>query len=132
MSTASACLFFKVSSAGVSETRFSWDNSGDPITFFTTWWVQKSMSGFTRMMVTIKVQGAKGKNNNEGNFNLEMKGEISTKFEFRTSLLKPFWLIYSYLFYDRRRREYIEYCKNQLYDFRKELAEHFNLKTRDT
>lgn len=123
--------FFAVSSAGVSETRFNWDNSGDPVTFYFTWWVKKSF-GFSGMRIGIKVQGAKGKIDNVGNFTLELKGEITTKFEYSTSLLKPIWWIYSYLFYDRRRRNYIEMCRDYAERFRKEIMEHYNLKTRET
>ena len=122
--------FFRVSSAGISETDFKWDDSGDPITFYSSWWVKKSLSGFSTMWVWIKVQGAKGKNKNVGNFTMEVRAEIKTSFSHATSLLKSVWWIYSYIFYNRRRREYVNMCKDWVYRLRKELAEHYNLRTR--
>jgi hypothetical protein len=123
--------FFSVSSAGVSETDFKWDNSGDPITFFFSWWVQKSF-GRSTMWVRIKVQGTKGKTKNVGNFTMELKGEIKTAFSYSTSLLKPIWWIYSYLFYNRRKRNYVEICRDYLERLRREIADHYNMKSRET
>jgi len=123
--------FFAVSSAGVSETDFKWDNTGDPITFFFSWWVQKPL-GRSIMWLRVKVQGAKGKTKNVGNFTMELKGEIKTSFGYKTSLLKPLWWIYAYLFYDRRRRNYVAMCRDYLERFRKEIADHYNLKARET
>jgi hypothetical protein len=122
--------FFKVSSAGVSETDFKWDNTGDPISFYTSWWVQKPFSKYSRMWVTIKVLGEKGEHKNVGNFTLEMRAEIKTSFSFSTSLLKPIIWMYSYVFYNRRRRNYISMCKDFVYGFKDEISEHFNLGTR--
>ncbi len=123
--------FFGVSSAGVSETNFNWDSSGDPITFYFTWWVQKSFGKFSSMRMDIKVQGTKGKTKNTGNFTMEIRGKIITRFGYSTSLLKSLWWIYSYLFYNRRRRNYINMCRDYAQRFRKEIAEHYNLKVRE-
>lgn len=122
--------FFGVSSAGISETNFNWDNSGDPITFYFTWWVQRSY-GSSLMRVDIKVQGARGKTKNVGNFTMELRGKIVTKFGYKTSLLKSLWWIYAYLFYNRRRRNYVDICRDYLQRFRREIADHYNLKARE-
>lgn len=122
--------FFGVSTAGVSETDFRWDNTGDPITFYFTWWVQRNL-GRSGLRIDIKVQGSKGKTKNTGNFTMELRGKITTNFSYATSLLKPLWWIYAYMFYDRRRRNYTYMCKDWLYRFRKEIAEHYNLRTRE-
>lgn len=123
--------FFGVSSAGVSETNFNWDNSGDPITFYFTWWIQKSFGSFSTMRIDIKVQGAKGKTKNVGNFTMELSGQINSRFKYSTSLLKPLWWIYTYIFYNRRRKNYVDMCRDYLERFRREVAGHFNLKARE-
>ncbi len=122
--------FFGVSSAGISETDFRWDNTGDPITFYFTWWVQRNY-GKSLLRIDIKVQGSKGKTKNVGNFTMELKGEIVTSFGYSTSLTKSLWWIYNYVFYGRRRRNYIDMCRNQLEKFRIEIAEHYNLRVRE-
>ena len=42
-------------------------------------------------------------------------------------VLKPVWVMYSYLFYNRMRRKYIEMCRNYVYNFRNQIKEHFNV-----
>lgn len=123
--------YFRVSSSGISETVFNWDKSGDPVTFYFTWWVQKGFSKLSGMKVWIKVQGSKSKTKNAGKFTMELSGELHTKFSFSTSLLKPFWWIYSHIFYNRRRRNYVFLCKEYIENFKKEIAEHFNLQMRE-
>ena len=119
-----------MSSAGISETDFRWDNTGDPISFYFTWWVQRNY-GKSLLRIDIKVQGSKGKTKNVGNFTMELKGEIVTSFDYSTSLTKSLWWIYNYVFYGRRRRNYIDMCRNQLEKFREEIAEHYNLRVRE-
>jgi hypothetical protein len=121
-------FFFHVSTAGVSETRLNWDISGDPITFYNTWWVQKKLSGFSTIWVYIKIEGKKSKTTNEGSFMLELRAQLVTKFKYSNPLLKALWWIYSYLFYNKPRRKYVERCNNFATSFRDEIKEHFNLK----
>lgn len=122
--------FFGVSTAGVSETNFNWSAEGDPIGFYFTWWVQKSF-GKSNMRIDIKVQGSKGKTKNVGNFTMELRGRISTTFGFSTSLMKSLWWIYAYVFYNSRRRNYVDICKDHLQRFRVDMAQHYNLKVRE-
>lgn len=119
--------FFHVSASGTAQTRLNWDSSGDPIAFFSTWWVKKDLSRFTKMWVYIKVQGSKSKADNMGEFTMQLNGSLETKFEGFSAFLKPFWLMYSYLFYDRARRHFIERCRNFVVNFRNEVKEHFGL-----
>jgi hypothetical protein len=122
--------FFSVSTAGISETNFNWSAEGDPIGFYFTWWVQKPF-GRSIMRIDIKVQGSKGKIKNVGNFTMELKGEITSRFGYATSFLKPLWWIYTYTFYNRRRRNYVDMCKDYIMGFRAEIAKHYNIKMRE-
>jgi len=120
--------FFHVSTSGVCEYDFRWDRSGDPYGFFVRWWVKKSLSGWTTAWFYIQVQGNVGKETNEGSFRLEISAELKTEIGHRSPLFRALWEIYSYVFYNKRRREYIRICSNLAHSLRDELKEHYNLK----
>jgi hypothetical protein len=123
--------FFKVSSSGTSETDFRWDTVGDPIEFYFTWWVQKGGSDmpsrWTKLRINIKVQGRQTKETKDGEFTLQLDGRVITRFSFKNPFLKGLFWVYDYIFYNRRRSEYLKDCENLLYDFRDEIKKHFNL-----
>lgn len=119
--------FFHVSGSGICETHFNWDNSGDPKTFYFRWWIKKGFSNFSKMWVHISVKGDVSSETNEGNFLMRIHAFIRTEFKGYSLFLKPFWFMYSFFFYNRRRRGYIKLCNNLVLDFRNELKEHFNL-----
>ena len=119
--------FFHVSSSGTNQTRINWDVTDDPIGFYSIWWVKRSLSRWSGWRIHIKVQGKKSKTTNEGEFTLQLNGEITTRFSGWGFILKPAWLLYSYIFYNRVRRKYIESCRNMIFGFYNELKEHYNL-----
>jgi hypothetical protein len=121
--------FFRVSSAGVSETDFRWDDAGDPIQFYFTWWVIRDdeVSRWTEQRFNIKVQGWQYKETKEGEFTLQLDASLTTNFDFSNPFLKGLFFIYDYIFYYRRRSEYLKECSDLVYEFRDEIKEHFNL-----
>ena len=127
------CPFFHVSSAGISETDFRWDTSGDPITFYFTWWVQRSeeTSSYTKQRFDIKVQGKQGKETKDGEFTLQLSAKMQTSFGGKSSITKALFWLYDYLFYKRRRAEYLKNCEELTYEFRDEIKKHFNLSVID-
>lgn len=122
--------YFHVSTSGVSEYDFRWDKSGDPTGFFVRWWIKKDMSGYSTAWFYIQVQGNKARETNEGDFRLEVSAELKTKFGFRNPFLRGLWGIYSYLFYNKRRRSYIRTCSDMAHGLRDELKTHYNLRVK--
>lgn len=120
---------FHVSTSGICNQRINWDVVGKNISFYSVWWVKKSFSEYTQMRVEIKIIGKKSKSNNYGEFTMQINPWLQTKFSTWGFILKPAWLIYSYLFYNRLRRKYIETCRNMVYSFRNKIKEYFNLQT---
>ncbi len=121
--------FFKVSSAGISETDFRWDKTGDPITFYFTWWVERGdeSSRWTNQRFNIKVQGSQTKESKEGDFTLQLDGRLITSFSFKNPFLKGLFWFYDYIFYQKRRAEYLKDCEQAMHEFRDEIKKHFNL-----
>jgi hypothetical protein len=125
--------FFRVSSAGISETDFRWDETGDPVQFYFTWWVERDdeLSRWSQQRFNIMVQGNQTKETKEGEFTLRVDARLNTKFEFSNPFLKMFFWLYDYIFYFRRRSEFLKECEELVYEFRDELKEHFNLQVLD-
>ncbi len=122
--------FFHVTSSQWGEDDFRWDNSDDPAKFYVRFWVDKPAgSQYTRIRFRIRVQGQESQTTKEGLFTLELTGRVVTTFKARNIFLRTFWWIYSYLIYDRRRRTYIEMCKDFFQRFRTIVKEHYNLGT---
>ncbi len=123
--------FFNVSSAGVSETDFRWDTLGDPIEFYFTWWVERGdeTSKWTKQRFNIKVQGTQTKETKEGSFTLQLDGKLTTNISYNNPFFKGLFWVYDYIFYGRRRAEYLKNCEELLHEFRDEIKKHFNLAT---
>ena len=121
--------FFHVSSVGTSNTRLNWDRTGDPIEFFATWWVKKPFSGYSDARWDIKVQGTQGKTSGTGTFSIRITANIKTGFGGWSPFVKPLWYMYSYLYYDKLRKRFIERCREYAEGLKKELKEHFGMES---
>ncbi len=120
--------FFEISSSGVFEDRFDWDVSGDDVGFFSKMKIRRDFGAFSNMFVHMWVRGSRRKDTNKGKFTLRVNSYVQTIFKYSNPITQALWNVYRFLFYDRRRREYIEFCRQQTYDFVDEIKKHFNLK----
>lgn len=121
--------FFHISASGLSNYHFNWSRSGDTDAFYNKWWVKKSLSNWSTMKINIKVQGKKKKSDNTGEFTVQMDSDVITEVKGLSILLKPFWYIYSYLFYNRVRRKWIDKCRELTESFMDDIKERFKLKS---
>ena len=119
--------FFHVSASGTNNTRLNWDITGDVRTFYSLWWAERKLSRFSRMKVDFKLQGEQHKDTKMGKFSLQLSGTINTKFGGFGPLLKPLWYTYSYLFYNRVRRDWIKKCQATIYNFKNEIKKEYGL-----
>jgi hypothetical protein len=125
--------YFHVSASGTSHYRLNWDRS-DPenIDFFSQWWVKRDFSRYSAMVIQLKAQGKFNKASNEGEFYLQFHGDVLTEFKGWNLFVKPVWLMYSYLFYNKARRQFIDKCRESVLGFRNEIKEHFNIEATET
>jgi len=121
--------FFHITSSNANNYRINWDVTGDPITFYARWWAKKSLGRFSGLQFQFKLVGERGKTRNEGKFSLSYHARVVTRFEGWSPIMKPVWTLYSYLFYNRVRRKYIEQCRNYMLTFGNLVKEHFNLES---
>ncbi len=119
--------FFHISTSRTSRKRLNWDVAADPITFYAKWWVRREATPFSEIYIEMAVFGNKSKVTNKGEFTLRMEGQLITERKGWGIFLRPFWLLYSYLYYDRIRRQHIEACRSAILNFRNEIKEHFGV-----
>jgi hypothetical protein len=121
-------FIFEVSTTRCRERKLLWDYVGDPIRFYDEWKVVKQLSRFTTMLVTIRFIGYVSKGKQDGNFTMEMYGEIQNEFSPSNWFNKYIWLIYNYLFYGKMRERYVIMCRNYIRNFMDWCKEHYNMK----
>jgi len=122
-------FIFETSTTRVRERKLMWDYSGDPIRFYSEFWVVKEFSRFTEMWVSIRTLGYVSKGTQHGNWSLELYGDLRHKFEPSNWLLKYTWLLYNYLFYNKIRERYIIMCRDYIQKFLNWVKEKYNLRT---
>ena len=74
-------FIFDVSTTRCLENKLLWDYTGDPIRYYSEWWVRKELSRFSQMWVSIRIIGHVSKSKPDGNFSMELYGEIRHEFE---------------------------------------------------
>lgn len=124
----SARMFFHLGASQFYHDRLNWDISGDPITFYSMWKFEKDFSAHVKQWVYLRVQGEKSKADGSGKFTMRMNSILCTTFEGWGIFLKPLYYIYSYLFFNRIKRKFIESCRQETIGFKNEIKEHFNVR----
>ncbi len=120
--------YFQISAAGHGNYMLKWDNSGDPINFLSRWWVKKKFSKWSTFMLSIIVDGSIKKSDRSGRFNMRFKASLKTEYKGFWIFAKPFWIIYSYLFYNRLRRNFLERCQELALGFRDLVKKEYDMK----
>jgi len=119
---------FDVSTTRCREKKLLWDYTGDPIRFYNEWWVHKELSRFSEMKVSIRVIGYVSKGKQDGNFGMEMYGEVENKFD-SNWFTKYIWILYNYMFYSKLREKNIQMCREYINRYMNWCKEHYNLTT---
>jgi hypothetical protein len=123
---------FDVSTTRCLERKLLWDYTGDPIRFYNEWLVRKEVSRFTEIHFTIRALGYVSKAKKDGDFSLELYGELENKFEPSNWFMKYIWLMYNYVFYNKLRENYVVTCRDYLNSFLNWCKEKYGMKTVNT
>ena len=119
--------FFHLGASDWCFERLNWDISGDPIDFWALFSARVEVSGHTKIMIYIRVQGKTSKTTNKGNFTMRLHALVNSEFEGYRVVLKPLWYIYSYLFFNNVRRSYLRRCQTLVMAFRDEIKRYYNM-----
>ena len=122
-------FIFDISTTRCMQKKLLWDYTGDPIRFYNEWWLRKELNRFSEMWISIRVLGYVSKGKQDGNFSMELFGEIRNNFEPSNWFTKYIWLIYNYLFYNSLREKYILMCREYVRRYMNWCKEKHNLMT---
>ncbi len=120
---------FDVSTTRCYERKLLWDYTGDPIRFYNEWKTRKELSRFSTMWTDLRALGFVSKGKKDGNFSLEIYGEVKHEFEPSNWFTKYIWVLYNYLFYNKLRERYVIICRDYLEKFMNSCKENYNMKT---
>ncbi len=121
--------YFHLKPGQFSNYRINYDDAGEPAFFFLRWWVVREFSRWSRMHVEMKVNGEEFKTTKEGWFAFEIEASLITEFTGWGVFLKPIWYFYTYIFYNKLKREYLFKCRSMVMGFMDEIKKEFSLKT---
>jgi len=119
---------FEVSTTRCEEKKLMWDYTGDPIHFYTEWLIRKELSSFTNMRVTIRIRGHVSKAKKDGDFTMEVYGEVENKFKPNNWFMKYVWIMYNKMFYGEMRKKYAHMCRDYINSYLNWCKEKHNMK----
>ena len=122
-------FLFDVSSTRCMEKKLLWDYTGDPIRFYDEWYIKKELSRFSNMIVTLRALGYVSKGKKDGDFSLEIYGEIKNTFDPSNWFTKYVWIFYNYMFYAKMRESYSNICRDYINNFINWCKEKYGMKT---
>ncbi len=119
--------FFHLGTSDWLFQRLNWDISGDPIDFWAVFKAKRELSGRSLMWIYIRVQGKKSKTDNIGKFTMRLNAEVRTQIEGPKIILLPLWYLYSYLFFNKVRRNFLQRCTSTVLGFRDEIKRYYDV-----
>ncbi len=119
---------FDVSSTRCWERKLLWDYTGDPIRFYNEWKVMKEFSRFSTMWVELRALGFVSKAKKDGDFSLEIYGEVKHTFKPSNWFSKYIWLLYNHIFYNKLRERQTIMCRDYIEKFMNWCKEKYGMK----
>jgi hypothetical protein len=120
---------FDVSTTRCWERKLLWDYTGDPIRFYNEWKTKKELSRFSTMWTDLRALGYVSKGKKDGDFSLELYGEVKHEFSPSNWFTKYIWVLYNYMFYNKIREMHIRMCRDYLEKFMNWCKENYNMRT---
>ena len=112
----------KIPGKDLLETDIRWDVTDG--SFYGVWMGKRTEDRWTVTYIRVILQGVQNKEG-FGNFTVEIKGTVETKYDFANFIQRGFWWFYNYSFYYKQRRKYLESGKDDIYDMRSFIINKF-------
>ncbi len=117
----------KISSKDLLETDLRWDNSSENNTFYGMWMGKRTEDRWTKTFIRLVLQGTQNSKDKMGDFTLQLKGYIETKYGYSNFFQRGFWYIYNYKFYYAQRRKYIDSGKDDILEMKSTILSKFRI-----
>lgn len=109
----------KISAKDIQETDVRWDAvSPDKREFYGRWSGKRQEDRWTRTLIKILIQGAQDPKERLGWARVELKGNITTTYEYSNFIQRMFWWFYNLMFYYKQRRAYMEEARDNIFEMR--------------
>jgi hypothetical protein len=117
----------KISSKDLFETDLRWDNSSENNTFYAMWMGKRTEDNWSKTFIRAVAQGTQNAKDKTGDFNLQLKGWLATKYDYSNFFQRGFWFIYNYKFYHEQRRKYIDNGKDDILEMKSIVLSKFRI-----
>ncbi len=117
----------KIPGKDLLETDIRWDVSSPTNSFYGVWMGKREEDGWTKTYMRVIVQGNHNPKDNTGDFLIQLKGTVETKYEYSNFVHRWFWWFFNYGFYYKQRRKYLEAAKDDIHEMRDIVRERFGV-----
>lgn len=120
---------FNIPGTGKYELELDYDTSDPSSISFSGLWRGESdkEDNYSQIVVLVKASGSQDKQTKEGEVTVWITPYLVTEYEYNNSFSKMLWLLRSKMFYDRKRKKYIEKARRQTEKAKRLLTEEFGV-----
>ena len=117
----------KISTKDVVETDLRYDITEDPRGFYGMWAGSRKEDRWTRTTIRIIAQGEQSSKDSTGSITMNIKGSITTTYNYTNFIQKSFWWFFNHMFYYANRRRYFEFAKVNIHEIREKVLRHLQI-----
>jgi hypothetical protein len=119
---------FRLAGSKFYEDELKWDKTFETIDFFCQWRGAVGMDSRTTFWLKVKIIGEQSSKDKRGTVTIYIQPYIKTEIEYDNTMDKILGTIYSYLFYKKTVRTYIERQNLYLRQFESSLKKELGLR----
>jgi hypothetical protein len=121
----------KISAKDLLETDVRWDATGENNDFYGVWMGKRTEDRWSKTIIRVIIQGVQNSKDKTGNFTMQIKGTLETKYEYSNFFSKQFWWFYNYQFYYNQRRKYLDNGKDDMLDMKEKILDRFDINQKE-
>lgn len=114
----------KIPGKDLLETDIRWDVTDG--SFYGVWMGKRTEDRWTTTYIRVIAQGIQNKEG-FGDFYVEIKGTVETKYKFSNFIQRGFWWVYNHGFYYKQLRGYLENGKDDIMGMRSFIVDKFKV-----
>lgn len=130
-------LIFESKGTHMYEPTFKWDGTEDPRSFYIKMHVKRKLDNFTGFQVNVLLWGKQSSDKTRmGNTKIVISGRIETTFPtdniFQKAFMTPFFYLYSIAYYNKIRRQHIQWVRDNIYKLESQIRDRLNIPQSET
>ncbi len=109
----------KVSAKDILETDIRWDTTNPEMRdFYGRGGGERKEDRWTGTLIRVVMQGQQHPKEHTGWVRIELKGSLTTSYEYSNFIQRMFWWFYNLTFYNKQKRAYLEEAKDMIFELR--------------